>query len=67
MLKYICKRKEGNDMFIVIISMIIIFCLGFKFLDEIYSVVMPSKKTKAVNLKTLTKKLIGRRNFDVHN
>ena len=54
-------------MFIVVISMIIIFFLGFKFIDEIYSVAMPSKKTKATNLKNLTKKLIGRRNFNVHN
>lgn len=67
MLKYICNRKEGNDMFIVVISMIIIFFLGFKFIDEIYSVAMPSKKSKSSNFKKLTKKLIGRRNFDVHN
>ena len=67
MLKYICKRKEGNSMFIVVISMIIIFFLGFKFIDEIYNVAMPSKNKKVTNLKNLTKKVIGRRNFDVHN
>ena len=54
-------------MFIVVISMIIIFFLGFKFIDEIYNVAMPSKKKKVTNLKNLTKKVIGRRNFDVHN
>lgn len=54
-------------MFIVVISMIIIFFLGFKFIDEIYSVAMPSKKSKSSNFKKLTKKLISRRNFDVHN
>lgn len=54
-------------MFIVVISMIIIFFLGFKFIDEIYRVAMVSKKTKSSKFKKPDKKLIGRRNFDVHN
>ncbi|MDD4088595.1 MAG: hypothetical protein PHS04_11440 [Tissierellia bacterium] len=34
-------------MFIVVITMIIIFLLGFKFIDKIYSIAIPSEKAKS--------------------